>query len=782
MRRPLFFFCFCLVAFAAVRYHCRNIPAGGGPPDGTLLTVTGKIIEKDQTSFVIKIQNAAVLRQDYPTVKSNNRLPDDWQAKMSGEKLLCGYDSARELLLGSKVTLQGDFSAFRNATNPGEFDYALYYHSLGYAGRMENTVLTEKEPGSVSVREWLYRLRCFWEEKLYRIFPEKEASVMTAILLGDKSGVDEEIKKLYQRNGIIHILSISGLHITLIGMGIYKLLRRLGAGPKSASAAGGTVLVLYGVMTGLGVSVCRAIGMYLLRMLAQIMGRTYDMLTALGVMALLMVLYHPAWLDHMGFLLSFGSVVGVGAVLPALTVGTKEESPELRLYVEGRWRQRLLQAGQRFWSGLCQSLWAGFSITITTLPIQLWYAFEIPVYSILLNALVLPLMGVVIAAGLTAMLIPGLGAAALADMAILAGYERLCGLFEKFPHAVWNPGRPDMWQVVVFYLLLAAAAWGTEWMKRRVSKRKKGICSMRMLQLALLSAAVLLLGLCPHRGDRVTFLDVGQGDCICVQLSSGEVYLFDCGSSSRSHVGERVLLPFLKYYGIERVDAVFLSHADEDHINGALELFDVCDREHIAVGQIVLPGIDRALWQEEFGEIWEAAEGVGERRNTIPVTVIRAGESWRAGEDGFVCLHPSLDGTGEGGNAGSECFYIQLCEGDERMSVLLTGDVEGAGEEELLAQLENLDIRDITVYKVAHHGSKNSTSLKLLEQTRPELAVISCGRNNRYGHPHEELLERLKEAGSTIFSTAANGAVEIWFTDKKAQVRVWQGVPPDGTN
>lgn len=782
MRRPLFFFCFCLVAFAAVRYHCRNIPAGGGPPDGTLLTVTGKIIEKDQTSFVIKIQNAAVLRQDYPTVKSNNRLPDDWLAKMSGEKLLCGYDSARELLLGSKVTLQGDFSAFRNATNPGEFDYALYYHSLGYAGRMENTVLTEKEPGGVSVREWLYRLRRFWEEKLYRIFPEKEASVMTAILLGDKSGVDEEIKKLYQRNGIIHILSISGLHITLIGMGIYKLLRRLGAGPKSASAAGGTVLVLYGVMTGLGVSVCRAIGMYLLRMLAQIMGRTYDMLTALGVMALLMVLYHPAWLDHMGFLLSFGSVVGVGAVLPALTVGTKEESPELRLYVEGRWRQRLLQAGQRFWSGLCQSLWAGFSITITTLPIQLWYAFEIPVYSILLNALVLPLMGVVIAAGLTAMLIPGLGAAALADMAILAGYERLCGLFEKFPHAVWNPGRPDMWQVVVFYLLLAAAAWGTEWMKRKVSKRKKGICSMRMLQFALLSAAVLLLGLCPHRGDRVTFLDVGQGDCICVQLSSGEVYLFDCGSSSRSHVGERVLLPFLKYYGIERVDAVFLSHADEDHINGALELFDVCDREHIAVGQIVLPGIDRALWQEEFGEIWEAAEGVGERRNTIPVTVIRAGESWRAGEDGFVCLHPSFDGTGEGGNAGSECFYIQLCEGDERMSVLLTGDVEGAGEEELLAQLENLDIRDITVYKVAHHGSKNSTSLKLLEQTRPELAVISCGRNNRYGHPHEELLERLKEAGSTIFSTAANGAVEIWFTDKKAQVRVWQGVPPDGTD
>ncbi len=821
---------FCRAALIAVWQWRRDASAGGGPPDGTGLGITGQVLQKDETSFIIRVQKAAVLRQENPdkqfieNTESDSVCDEaDFLADCRERRILCGYDRAEELILGSVVTVQGEFCAFEAAGNPGEFDYARYYRAMGCAGRLQDTVLVTREACRPGVREGLYRLRRFWEERLYRIFPEREASVMAAVLLGDKAGVDEEVKELYRQNGIIHILSISGLHITLIGMGLYRLLRGLGAGVGAAAVAGGAVLILYGIMTGLGVSVCRAIGMYLIRMLALLVGRTYDMLTALGMTAVVMVLYRPAWLGYMGFLLSFGSVLGVGAMLPALT--KRVEPPKIKYYAEGKWRQRFLKGKELLRDGFRQGLLASLSVTLTTLPVQLWFTYEIPVYAVFLNVLILPLMGLLMTAGLTAMLIPGLGVAGAADMAILAGYEGLCRLFERLPCGTWNPGCPGVWQTAVYYLLWAAAVWGVEWVKwvkrglrkrgsRKCGLRKRKCCKVpkrreRMdrqkdgaagaVRFLLLGLAVFVIGFSPRDGDRVTFLDVGQGDGICVQLSSGEVYLFDCGSSSRSHIGERVLIPFLKYSGIHKVDAVFVSHADADHVNGITELLEQCDEEGITVGQLVLPGIERALWQEEFGELL-AVRGVGgsagdnglrigssagdgglqsgEAEGTgggIPVRVIRAGESWRIGEDEFLCLHPPASGQGAGGNEGSACFYIELREGENQLSLLLTGDVEGAGETELLRELQSRDIRGVTVLKAAHHGSKNSTSEELLGQLRPGLAIISCGQDNRYGHPHAELLERLESCGAGTLITYETGAVTFHLDAQKAEARAYLG-------
>lgn len=775
-RRPLFVCSFCLVLLMAVRYACLSPSPGGGPPDGTDITLTGQICQKDETSFVIKVQefqiDAAVLRQNNPSENRTDNLENGDTLAMADSRLLCEYEASQELILDSFVSLQGKFYAFSQATNPGEFDYARYYHTMGYGGRVKHVRLIGTDAQRPGIREWLYRLRCFWERRLYQIFPEREASVMAAMLLGDKAGVDADVKALYQKNGIIHILSISGLHITLIGMGLYKMLRRAGAPVWCAAAGGAVLLVLYGVMTGLGVSACRAIGMYLLRMLAQLLGRTYDMLTAIGVTAACMVCLHPAWLEHMGFLLSYGSVLGVGMLLPALA-GKEDRPPGLKRYIEGKWKRRLAGLGGRLWQGLRQSLLAGLSITFTTLPIQLWFAYEIPVYSVLLNVLVLPFMSVVMAAGLFAMLIPGMGFVGTVDVVILAGYEKLCTWFGGLPHPMWNPGRPEFWQVALYYLLWAAVCClGTAQGRKRGKRgqnnggaKGSGRKFTKFTKFALLCAAVMVLGLPGRGGDRVTFLDVGQGDCICVQLSSGEVYLFDCGSSSRKQIGRRVLIPFLKYNGIGRIDAVFVSHGDQDHMNGVIELLNLSGQEHIEVGGLVLPGIQKSLWEEEFGELLEAV------KQTSPVSVIRAGVSWtggRQGEDRFLCLHPSAEGDGAGGNEGSACFYIELREGERRISLLLTGDVEGEGERELLRELQKRGIRDITLLKAAHHGSRYSSKKDFLEQLSPDFAVISCGRDNRYGHPHPELLQRLRECGAQTLQTPRSGAVTLLLSSDGA--------------
>lgn len=820
MRRPLFFCAACLVAVAAAGYYGLPDSRAAGPPDKTVVTLTGRVCRKDETSFLIQIRGslpgdepfsdeAAVPRQDNPTDDPFSENLSEYLSKQlseymkSADKMLCEYDTAQDPAIGAVVTVRGEFYAFSRATNPGEFDYARHYHAMGYAGRLRNVEILARDGGGMGVGEGLYRLRCFWKERLYRIFPEKEASVMTAILLGDKTDLDADIKNLYQRTGIIHILSISGLHITLIGMGLYKLLRKLGVPAWLAAAGGGVFLLLYGIMTGLAVSACRAIGMYLLRMLAQIAGRTYDMLTALGVTAAVMVCIHPAWLEHMGFLMSFASILGVGVLLPALSCRGEDGVRPVR-YVAERWKRRLIKFRDTLWKGFRQSFLAGMSITLTTLPIQLWFTYEVPVYSVLLNILILPFMGAVAAAGLLAMLIPGMGFVGTADVVILAGYEGVCGVFDQLPHALWNPGRPQIGRIVPYYLLWGIAVWGARVMRRyrkQIAKSRGLYLGIKCGQFVLLAAAVWVIGSSGRHGDRVTFLDVGQGDCVCVRLSSGETYLFDCGSSSRSHVGERVLIPFLKYYGIGRIDAVFLSHADLDHVNGILEILSTAGEKSIEVGQIVLPGIERTLWQEEFGEILAAVEeansGYADSGRAIPVTVIRAGESWTAGggavgggaagggagdaqgreaaEDFFLCLHPTADGSGGGGNEGSECFYIELREGENALSLLLTGDVEKNGESALLAELRKRRIRDVTVFKVPHHGSKNSALEELLEQIRPTLSVISCGRNNRYGHPHEELLERLERSGTTIRDTPHDGAITVELRERGARVECFLG-------
>lgn len=791
MRRPLLFVSFCLVALIALVYFGQPVSKEAGPPDGTHIRAAGWVCEKDENSFTIKFQDlsilseAAVLQQD--NSNQDNFINNVFDGISRCNKLLVSYDGAQELILGSEVTLEGELYAFSAATNPGEFDYAGYYHSMGYLGRMRDVQILGQS-GDAGLQEWLYRLRCYWKRRIYTVFPQREASVMAAILLGEKSDVDEEIRALYQRNGIVHILSISGLHITIIGMGIYKLLRRIGLPVWVAAVLGATVLVLYGMMTGFGVSVCRAIGMYLLRMLGLLWRRTYDMLTALGVVGAGMALFRPAWLGHMGFLLSFGSVLGLGLMVPALVRHRdEEECGKPKRYVEGKVKQVL----QQVWKFLCdllrEGLLAGIVITLTTLPIQLWFSYEISVYAVLLNALILPLMSAVMVAGLVAMLVPGLGIVGTVDVMILTGYEGLCHVFEALPAAMWNPGRPAVWQVVVYYLLWAVVVWVLPWIGRRLRQKRKVQKFMvghpgkwqfhvslfrvrRFAQVFLLALAVGILAVPRFCGDRVTFLDVGQGDCICVQLASGEVYLFDCGSSSRKGVSEDVLIPFLKYYGISEIDAVFASHGDADHINGLVELFDLRKENHITIRQFVLPSIEQATLQEEFGELL-AAIGNADADDEIPVSVIWAGEGWTVDdEDRFLCLHPSDSRVSQGGNEGSQCFYVELHEGENALSLLLTGDVESTGEKELTAELEQRGIGNVDVLKVAHHGSRYSTTDTFLEVVTPSVAVISCGRRNSYGHPHEETLERLEAAECEVLTTPQYGAITV-EVDKGVVIR-----------
>ena len=750
MRRPLLLAAICLVlglGFLMQLGFFDRVPSGQIGAEafaaGESLILTGQVYQKDSEKYYIKSIHI-VLSAVYPQ-----------QAIPCKDNFICVMEQNEDIPLGSTVLITGVFQPFSAATNPGEFDAHDYYQTLGLGGRVKDSVLLSRGENYWHMREALYRFRCLLKYRLEKVFPEQEAAVMCALLLGDKGDLDPDLKELYQRNGILHILSISSLHITMIGMTVYKLLRKCGAPVCPSAVLGCCLLFLYGMMTGFSVSACRAIGMYLLRMAAKILGRTYDMPTAMGVMAAFLVVRNPYYLRHAGFLFSFASMIGIGAVYPVF----KDDGKRKGL------REKLMEP-----------VISGVSITLATLPLQLWFYYQLPVYSVLLNILVLPFMKILMAAGFLS-LIPPFGFCGRIDWLILKGYEWLCHLFDRVPYHTWNPGKPQLWQVAVYYPVLAAVLCLRKRLKENRKKRSKSHGSKtgeeaayRTGMAGVFGALVLdlfIVGWQPPIKNQLLFLNVGQGDSILVRTASGENYLFDCGSSSRSGPGKYVLLPCLRYYGIQTLDGVVLSHPDEDHVNGFLELLKMGEDSGIRIKQLVLPEISESGKLEMLSRL-ESFFSEEDWEWQIPISYLSTGESWKCDSAEFVCLHPEKGWQQGDPNTYSVCIYGVFIHnnGEKEFDFLLTGDVEGAGENALLAELESRRIHDISILKVAHHGSKNSTSRSFLEQISPALSVVSCAKNNRYGHPHSELMERLLEADSKTIVTGEKGAVMIYY-DKK---------------
>ncbi len=799
IRRPLLWGCLALIAVIALWQRLANPPPWESELSsqfhekqrGKPVTVTGQVYEKEVRTLYGEEILFLYLRS--VTVSSDTESGDgasvpDNSVQTIKSRLVCqlaaGHETSVPQLweqtgLGSRVAVRGQLELYQHATNPGEWDSADYYLITGVAGQLKRASLLGSDNGRWRIREALMRLRYTLKERLYQVLPPRVASVLAKMLLGEKYGLDQELKELYQNNGIAHVLAISGLHITLLGMGFYGLLRRCSCPIVPAAVAGGCMILLYGGMVGWGISAVRAIGMYLIRMLGEIWGKRYDMLTAMGVLAAGMVCHNPRLVYHCGFLLSFGAVAGMGLVYPSLLelpVNAKIEMTIRRKRLTGKiqgGRETKGRIDKSYWEakglqllqGLIGGLLASLSITLTTLPIQLYFFYQIPVYGILLNLVALPLMGLLLAGGLILMVFPTVLPVQWGVMGILALYEGICRLAECLPGHLWITGCPKLWQIVGYYGILTASisllkisgehlasASGPKDFAAGVLHQWGGRISM-----FLLTAAVIFLTRRWDSGFTLTMLDVGQGDCICVHTAQGRNYLFDGGSSSRSHAGEYVLIPYLKYQGIHTIDGIFLSHGDQDHINAVKELLS--DSQGIRLKALYLPQVAEPL-PEQLEELRQLAREAGCR-----VEYLSRGKGWQQGDFRLTCLWPQAGYRGES-NASSACYLLE--ESDFR--VLLTGDVEGEGERELTAYLRTLSLPGLDVLKVAHHGSRYSTAAVFLQIAMPRLALISAGRDNSYGHPHEETLQRLENAGCLIQQTTDGGAITVRYINKKFEV------------
>lgn len=646
--------------------------------------------------------------------------------------------------VGTDLSLSGTLYPVEEPTNPGQFNSRLYYQGKGisYTFYAEKVSVHSVHPSFIKEK-----LTCA-KEKIARVYErvlnERDSALLQSMVLGMRENLDEDTKNFYQKNGIAHLLAISGLHISLVGMGLYQILKKA----SGLCVLPGTVSVLflgaYGWMTGASISAMRAVIMCSLAILADLIGRTYDMLTAIGAAALILMAANPLCVKQSAFLLSFGAVFAIALFQPVW-----------KLYLH-----KTKKSGQ----AVCTSL----SVLFFTFPLQLCIFHAYSLYSFLLNFLVIPLMSLVmvcgIACGLTGLVcLPAAGICGLFCHWILNLYDLAGQCCLSLPGAVLTVGAPAVWKVALYYGMLGVGLYWIFQEKRRKKywRKKEAFQPDRRIPAAgarLLAAGVCILCLRMYTGVSVTMLDVGQGDAVYFRSPSGMTFLSDGGSTNVKGVGDYRILPFLQWEGAGVLDYIFVSHMDEDHINGLKELIeDSLTPGGIRIRHAVLPDLKEK--DDAYTEMENLLKGAG-----IEILYMGQGDCLSDEEISFTCLWPPKEARFDDRNDLSLVFLAQYGQFD----MLFTGDIGKAAETKLTAS--GL-LKEVEVLKVAHHGSRHSSSETFLKKTRPLLSLISCSASNRYGHPGKETLARLEETESVIRITKDCGAVRLWTDGKQVKVK-----------
>lgn len=661
-----------------------------------------------------------------------------------------------KILYGRKISCTGSFEAFDGELNPGQFDADAYYKNEGYTGILDaKDIRIVKEEESFSPDIYLHRLNLAISEKYKKILGEKNAGSLSAMVLGDKTSLDEEIKELYQENSISHLLSISGLHISLLGGAVFLFLRRLKVSFRFPLIASSIILIIYGAFTGFSVSTSRAVVMMSVLFISFVIGKSYDLPSGLALAALILIVMNHRVIYQSGFLLSFFAVIGIFYIMPELLYIFKVDIYHKRGIIKGL---HLLLA----------SIISSISILLATLPIVLNNFYEVSLTGIILNIIVIPLMSLVVITGLlggfVALVSEILGSFILGiTHYILNLYTLFCRLGDRLTFLRLIIGKPDKWQIVLYYLLLVILFYFLA-LKRRENKLRslknnlpeEYNTSKRIVVTGLMTFTSFLIIAYKPREFSINMLDIGQGDCFVVNDGNNDIYISDCGSTTVQNVGKKRLLPFLKSKGWGKVDTIFISHMDKDHVNGVNDLLKCAE---ITIGRIIISASYKSdkLNCAELEELKELA-----KMRDIKLFYMKKGDEIVGKDISFRCIYPTGEEDIKDQNEASIVMRMDY----KGLSMLFTGDIAGSTEEKIIEGSEK-DILDCDILKVCHHGSKNSSTDDFLKKVSPKLYLISCGLMNRYGHPHRDALSRMTEEGGRILRTDHMGGTQIKLADGK---------------
>ena len=641
-------------------------------------------------------------------------------------------------ILGERIKACGSFKEIMPADDPGCFDQRLYMRAKGISVSFTaySVELTGKERGVMSgLRRYLYRIR----EDFIGRFEEEEAGFIRGVVFGDKSGIDEDTVKEFNINSTGHILAVSGLHVGFL----YGLLRALTGRRRTGviSAAVIAVLLLYGEMTQWSAATLRASVVMGISLISLHVRRPFDLLTSVSLAALLMLIWQPYQLFDAGFRMSFLAMAGIAFFTKPIS------------------------------SVLGSTLGAMLAVQIGLIPVTAYTFYRVNLLSLFINIPIILLASVLVPVCLIMLVIlmltgaapsPGISLIELTSFAVI----RINHLLSFGGAYSYRPAGVSAASAAVFYI--AAFALSSEWTRVMIIRRdKKALIKAGMLLLM----PVMMLSVCMYDrfdDDEIIFVSVGQGDCTHIRIRENSMLhpgykskdvLIDGGGRDKYDMAERVLIPYLLHSGAQRADLALVTHLHMDHFKGICEL---C--RDFPVGAVGIP----SDYKNEADPLSLYDHEKETARPDADIVYIGPDTRIELGSDIFIeniwPAEPAEEGISASDPNEHNTVYMIHYKG---VKIMVTGDLLEEDELEMVEHYREADkgkessTLKCDILKVAHHGSKSSSCEAFLDAADPDIAVIQAGRNNFYGHPHQQTLDRLQERGIKIMRTDISGAIGI---------------------
>ena len=607
-----------------------------------------------------------------------------------------------------RVELSGTLEELVSLRNPGGFDAQAYNRVQELGGRVSRAQLVRVEPRVL----WWQRF-ALWNKRLSQSIEQaagKEyGALLSGMVLGGSGRLDEETRELFTNNGLAHLLSVSGTHLLLLTGLLLAVLRPVPLPWRRLSVV--ALLMAYAALCGLRPPVLRALVMSSVLLLG---GRGAERGRLLLLAAAGLLCWQPLWLQDIGFQLSFAAAAGLLWLLPACKRLLPEALPE----------------------PVSEGLAVTLAAQLAVLPLEVYYFHQFSLIALVSNIVLVPVLEIAAQLALVGALLPFCGDYLLQLAAWLtAQVLTQARFFADLPYSTVVIGKLPAYCFVLYYATLFVWA-DFPWLQFWSNRERRCI----LLLHALLLAGTLAYQQCRTLPLACYFLDVGQGDCAVIVTPSQHVAIIDTGGLKNISTATRVITPFLRYLGKREADILLLSHYDFDHVGAAADLL-----RQLRVKKLLLP--NEALTEESKRVQQEILAQAGRTQ----AHVVQSGERYALDDKAELVL-VDVPQQAVPGNEASTLAALHSAQG----SVLFTGDM---GEE----REQGLQLQQYTVLKAGHHGSHYSSSMEFLEQVRPRLTVISCGRGNRYGHPHQETLERLQAIGSNVVRTDELGCIKVVF-------------------
>lgn len=691
-------------------------------------------INSQYTGMILDVKD----EKDYKDVYVIKLISDN--KYINGKKFLINVKKDNEKLeYGDQINFVGEFLEPDSKRNYGGFDYSLYLKTQKIYGtfNVQNFKIISKNNGN-KIQKNIMNFKQYVKETLRKYLNKDEAELGIGLVIGDRTGISKEVENDFKDSNLTHMLAVSGSHFTYIILAVgyvNKMIKRNRLGKIIVII----VIILFMNLTGNTASVARSGIMAIMMVIASLFYRRADIWTSMAVALLIQIIDNPYVIFDIGLQLSYGGVIGI------VLLNEKNTNTLTRYFnkKESKIKQYIITA-----------ISVTLSANIIIIPMMLLNFNTLSFSFIISNLLAGPLLGVIVILAFILLFASLLLGSLLKPL--FSVLNLLINMLIKIAHIcanlpfskVYMP-TPNILLVIIFYLCLAVKIYGY--------KKEKYINIILVIIIVfnfffpILNSKVQDL--------EINFIDVGQGDSTLIRVNDKSILIDGGGSAfeSESDVGEMTLLPFLLDRGLISIDYVIVSHFDADHYKGLIYVI-----ENLKINNVVISTLG-----QESNDFTEFVDLV--RKKNINILEVKMGDILKIGNAKVEILYPNREQINDNVKNNNALVFKFIW---NDFSILFTGDIEEVAEEKILSIYKNnLEKLQSTVLKVAHHGSKTSSTNSFLEAVNPQIALIGVGKNNKFGHPNQGVIDRLNNLNCKIYRTDEMGEISI-SVNKKHKIRV----------